>query len=323
MNMKKITFASLAAAVALLSSGLDASAKTKVGVISWNDAEPRYSTTYKRMVEEVGKEGMGSEISFIMMDAKGKKDQIPELIKKLKEQKVDVYVPLGTSAAVPVANEIKDKPIVIGMVYDPVESKIAKDWKSSGNNLTGSSSHVSLPRFLRRLVKGSEGTFTIKRVAVPYTPGEKNSEIQLKAIQSAEAELGLQVTPVVVSKPEELNKWLKGLPGSADLIMVTGSNVISTHIGAIVDASIKAKIPTATHLDDLVERGVLFGLVADVDEVGTLAGKKLVQVAKGTEPSAIPIEAPSPKLIINQKTVQAGKFTIPPAIQQWATGAGS
>src|SRR5207253_1325728 len=96
-------------------------------------------------------------------DAKGKKDRIPELIRKLKAEKVDIFVPLGTSAAVPTAAEVKDKPVVIGMVFDPVESKIAKDWKSSGNNITGSSSYVSLQRFTRRLVKGSEGTFSIKR----------------------------------------------------------------------------------------------------------------------------------------------------------------
>jgi ABC-type uncharacterized transport system substrate-binding protein len=208
------------------------------------------------------------------------------------------------------------------MVYDPVGSKIAKDWKSSGNNVTGSSSFVSIPSFLRRLVKRSEGTYSIKRIAVPYTPGEKNSEIQLKEAQSVERELGAKVTPYVVATEADVKAFVKTLPGNADLVMLTGSNPIGTHISTIVEACIKAKIPSATHLDDLVDRGVLFGLVADVDEVGKMAGQKLAKVINGAAPSSIPLEAPSPKLVINEKTAQAGGFTIPPAIKQWAAGTG-
>jgi len=55
---------------------------------------------------------------------------------------------VGTSAAVALAKDVKDVPIVFSMVYDPVDSKIAGDWKSSGNNTTGASPKVPMARLV-------------------------------------------------------------------------------------------------------------------------------------------------------------------------------
>ncbi|MBI3548365.1 MAG: ABC transporter substrate-binding protein [Elusimicrobia bacterium] len=312
---------SLSGAFAIAALGISApaqaQAKKKVAIISFNDSEPRYITTRKEAEKEA--KASGAAVEFTVYDMKGKKDTAGDVIKKAMADKTDIYMALGTSAAVPVAKEIKDKPIVIGMVYDPIELKIAKDWESSGNNVTGASNFVSIPNFVRRLVKRSAGTVTIKKVTVLYTPGEKNSELQLAGAQSVEKELGLTLTPIAVTNKEDVEKWSKNAAGSADLMMVTGSNPIGTNIATIVDACIKAKIPTATHLEDLVERGILYGLVADAEEVGKLAGEALVKVAKdNAAPSSVPIKFPLSKLIINEKTKEAGGFTIPPMIAQWA-----
>jgi putative ABC transport system substrate-binding protein len=296
-----------------------ATAKRTVGIISFNGNEPRYAITKSAMMDQLKKEGIDtSKIEFLYEDAAGDKEKASEAAKKMHE-KADIFVALGTSAAVPASKVIQDKPIVIGMVYDPVTSKLIKDWKKSGTNVCGASNFVSIPMFMRRLVKRSEGVYPIKKIGVLYTPGEKNSELQMQAVKSVESELGIVVTPVPVTSVEDVTNWSKGLHAhSTDLVFVTGSNVIGTHIASIVNAAIAAKIWTATHLDDLVERGILLGLVAEPHEVGKIAGKALAQVLKGGTPSDMAVDYPLPRLMINKKTEQGGAFKLPAAIQQWA-----
>src|SRR6185295_9112756 len=164
---------------------------------------------------------------------------------------VDAFVAVGTNSALPLAKAVQDKPIIITVVFDPIKAGIAKDWKSSGRNVTGSSSFVSLPAFMQRLCRYYTGDYAIRTVAVPYTPGEKNSEVQLAEVQSVEKALHLKVVPVPVANAQDVSKWLKGLRGHADLIMITGSNIVATQSKEIIEASIREKVLTATHLEDL------------------------------------------------------------------------
>jgi len=291
----------------------------KIVMISWNNAEPRYSITYKAMVEQLNAEGV-KDATVVLEDAGGKKEKMTELVSKVKaDPSVDIVGALGTSAAVPVSKEITDKPVVIGMVYNPIESKIAKDWSSSANNVTGASNFVSLGGFVNRLVKRS--ALSIKKIGVIYTPGEKNSELQLADVISAKEGLGAEVVGVPLTSEKDVEKFVADLKSQKfDLLMFTGSNVIGTHIAKITDAAIKAKVMTATHLDDLVARGVLLGLVTDPYEVGKLAGKALVRIVRGAKPSEVRIEYPLPKLVINEKTAQAAGFDLPATLKDWAHG---
>lgn len=308
----------LAAMLALAATA--AEAKTKIGVIVWNDAEPRYSQPKDVILAELKTAGFDdSKVEIVVKNAEGKKPRVPEIVKELQDAKVDIFVPIGTSAAVPTAQAVKDKPVVFSVVYDPIEAKIAASWTGSGNNTTGSSSFTSIPNFLRRLIKRSG--VAVKKIAVPFTPGEKNSEIQLAAVQSSEKDLGLTITPVPLTSPEDVAKWVKALPGSADLVVMTGSNVIGTNIQQITDGLVKAKIMSVTHLEDLVQRGVLMGLVADSTEIGQLAAKALVKVLKGEKPGSIAIEYPLPKLMINEKTAEAGQFKLPQDLRDWAASS--
>lgn len=313
--MLKLSFVLTAALLAGAWTPAAAQAKKKVGILLWT-TESRYTNTKDDILAELKKSGADKNVELIIKDAGGKKERVPEVIKELQDAKVDVFVPLGTSAAVPTAKAVTDKPVVFGMVFDPVESKIVKDWKSSENNATGSSSFVSIPQFMRRLVKRSG--MTIKKIAVPYTPGEKNSELQMNSVKSVEQELGVVVHAVPIATQEDADAFVKDLPNKADLVFFTGAAMIGKNVEKICEAANKSKIATATHLEDIVEKGALYGLVANANEVGRLAGKALIKVLQGTDPKAVPIEFPMPQLLINDKSVKAGGFEVSAAMKEWA-----
>jgi putative ABC transport system substrate-binding protein len=195
------------------------------------------------------------------------------------------------------------------MVYDPVEGGIVKGWKSSGNNTTGSSPMVPMTELLDGLMKFTPA----RRLAVLYSPGEKNSESQLRDLQELQTRYRLKVIPVPLTSKEEIAQLLPEIVRTSDVLYITGSNLVNSQVALIVEKATKAGVVTMTHLDDLVKSGVLLGVYSDSSEVGRLAGEKAVKILKGAKPSAIPIESlKNHTLIINMKTARAGRFRIPP-----------
>jgi len=155
---------------------------------------------------------------------------------------------------------------------------------------------------------------------VLYTPGEKNTESQLRELQGLQTEARIKVVPVPLAKKEEVPQILPEVIHTTDAIYLTGGSVIGATLPMIVDAANKGKVITITHLDDMVKNGVLMGVCIDSYTVGRLAGEKAVKVLKGVRPSSIPIDAPKKiDLILNMKSVKAGQFQVPPGFMKQVT----
>lgn len=294
----------------------DAWAEKKIGVLIWSE-EPRYAESNNGLLEQLKKEGFAEPaVRFIVENAGGNKAKASELARKLAAAKPDMVTTHGTSATVAVAKEISDVPIVFSMVYDPVESKIAEDWKSSHNNTTGASPKVPMPKLLEALKKLAP----IKTLAVLYTPGEKNSESQLKEAQAAQGALQIKVVPVPLSSKDDVSSVVADAAERVNAMYLTGSNVVGEHLSQIVNIATKAKVITVSHLDDIVEKGALLGVCANSRDVGRLAGEKAAKVLKGAKPASIPIETLKKlDVIVNMKTAKAAGIEVPSAFLKTAT----
>ncbi|MBI4683650.1 MAG: ABC transporter substrate-binding protein [Nitrospirae bacterium] len=288
---------------------VNARAEKKIGILMFSE-ESRYNEASKGMMDQLKENGFGEpSVKFIIENAGGNKAKAAELVQKFAAAKMDLIFTLGTSATIAVSREITDVPIVFGMVYDPVGAGIAKDWKSSGNNTTGVSPNVPMSIIMDRLKE----LVAVKRLAVLYSPGEKNSEIQLKNLQEIQADYKLKVIPVPLTKTEEASQLLSEVVRTSDAIYFTGSNLVSTVIPITIDMANKAKVVTISHLEDIVEKGALLGVCPDSYLLGRHAGEKAIKILKGAKPSSIPIESMKEyDLMINMKTAKAGQFQIPP-----------
>src|SRR3989337_150017 len=234
--------------------------------------------------------------------------KIEGIQKGAKMGKIKIFIAIRTTATIAITREIKDVPVVFGMVYDHIEAGIAKDWKSSGNNTTGVSPKVAMSK----LVSSLKELAPVKKLAVLYTPGEKNTEIQLKELQELQSSLQIKVIPIIMAKKEEVARTLSAVVHTVDAFYLTGSGVVGTTVPIIVAIANQAHVVTITHLDDLVEKGALLGICANSNLVGHLAGKKAVQILKGAKPSSIPIEIEKKlDFILNMKTAKAGQFQVP------------
>jgi putative tryptophan/tyrosine transport system substrate-binding protein len=295
---------------------VEARAEKKIGILSFSE-EARFIEVQKGILDQLKKSGFGeSAAKYTIENAKGSKAKAAELAQKFAAAKFDMVITIGTTATVVAAKAIKETPLVFSLVYDPVESGIAKGWKSSGNNTTGSSTQVSMSTLVSRM----KLIAPVKTLAVLYTPGEKHTEVMLKDLQKLQAEFQIKVIPIILSRKEEASQVLPDVVRTVDAIALTGSSVQVASIREIVDMAIKAKVITITHVEELVEQGVLLGVVPDPHMIGQLAGEKAVKVLKGAKPSSVPIE-PLKKLetLLNKKTANASQIQIPPALLKQVT----
>ena len=295
---------------------LEASAAKRIGIFTFTE-EALYSEAQKGIIDQLKKDGLGEPaVTFTIKNAYGSKAQTAEIVRQFAAARLDLIFTIGTSATLPITREIKDVPVVFSVVFDPVETGIARDWKSSGNNTTGASSRVPMSKIIETLRAFKQ----IHKLAVLYTPGEKNSEAQLKDLQRLPPNERVTIVPIILTNKEEASLTLLKVVQTVDAIYLTGSSIIGASVPIIVDGANKANVATITHLDDLVEKGALVGVCPNSYQIGRLAGTKAVKILKGAKPSSIPIEAAKTlDIILNIKTAKAGKFQIPPAFMKTVT----
>jgi putative ABC transport system substrate-binding protein len=288
----------------------------RIGVLMFSE-QTRYNESLRGIRDQLKKDGFGeAAVTFTIENAGGSYVKTAELARKFAAAKMDLILTIGTSATKALLKEIKDVPVVFSMVYDPVEADVAKDWKSTGSNATGSSSRIPMSVLVKRLQEFAP----LKRLAVLYSPGEKNSEAQLKELQGLQAEAHIKIVAVPLAKKEEVVQILPEVIHTTDAMYLTGSSVVGATIAIIVDSANRGKVVTITHLDDLVENGVLLGVCADSYLVGRLAGEKATKILKGAKPSSLPIELPKKfDVIMNTTSVKAGQFKIPPDFMKKVT----
>jgi len=286
----------------------EARAEKRVVLITYSE-EGFYLKSQKGLLELLSAEGFGTAtVNLSVENAQGSKSKASELVQKYAAEKPDLLITLGTSVTIFALKAIRDLPVVFSTVYDPIEAGIAKDWASSGNNCTGASTKIP-PTKILELVR----EFTpIKTLGVLYTPGEMNSESQLRGLQDVQASSGIKILPIILARKDEIPQILPEVVNAVDAVYLTGSTIVGGSVPAIVEIANKAGVLSISHLDDLVEKGAVLGICTNSYLVGRLAGEKAVQVLRGADPSTIPIESGKEiDIILNRPSATAGKFQIP------------
>jgi putative ABC transport system substrate-binding protein len=156
---------------------------------------------------------------------------------------------------------------------------------------------------------------SVKKLAVLYTPGEVNSEYTVKELIEAHEKYGVRILPVPMNKKEDFFMVLPEVMRTSDAVYVTGSNFVDSQISAIVELANRTKTITITHLEDLVDKGLLMGVTFSAYQLGRQAGEKAARILKGGKPAAIPIEKAAKYIImLNMKSAAAAQIQITPRL---------
>ncbi|MBI3549229.1 MAG: ABC transporter substrate-binding protein [Elusimicrobia bacterium] len=287
--------------------------KTRIAVIMTN-GEQRYLQTMSGISDALKEAGFGdSRIAMAVETLVPNKEEVRAQVTRLAAG-ADVVVPLGSVATQAAIAVVKEKPVVFGHVFNPVEEGIVKSWESPGANVTGGSNFVQLTPFVVRLHK----VLAPQKAAILFTPGERQSESQLEAIMAGAKSAKLETVAVPVKTAADAPGLAKQL-GGVDLLFLTGGTAIGSNLPQIVSTAVGLKIPTTTHVGTFIQGGVLLGLSVEPYEVGKIAGEALLDVLKGASPATVAVKSPLPKMIFNAKTAKAQGFVPPEALQKWIT----
>ena len=241
----------------------------------------------------------GKNISFDQQNAQGEQANAQTITKQFADSKKDLIFAIATPAAQAAYNSTKDIPIVFTAVTDPVSAEIAKDWKSSGTNVTGTSDKVPVEDQVKLMKKLLPNT---KTIGVIYNTSETNSVVQVDELKSAVEKEGLVVKEIGVTNVNEINQNLTSALGEIDVLYTPTDNTVASAYSLVGKLCLDANKPIIGAEEAVVTKGGLATIGIDYYKLGKEAGYKAAEILEGKKPSDVEITTlsnPTYKITLN------------------------
>lgn len=259
----------------------------------------------------------GKNIKFNYQNAQGDVSIAQTISQQFVNGKVDMIFAIATPAVQASYNATKDIPIVFTAVTDPVAAEVAKEWKSSGNNVTGTSDMVPMDQQLELLTSLVPD---IKTIGVLYNTSEANSLIQVEELKKEAAKINIAVKEISVTNVSEIDQNLSAALNSIDALYAPTDNTVASAYDLVGNRAVKKGIPILCAEEAGVSKGGLCSIGIDYFKLGKEAGYKAAEVLDGKNPSDIEITTLSDMSIsINTDVAEKLNITIPEDIISKAT----
>ena len=221
----------------------------------------------------------------------------------------DLLLTTGEGAIIPLAQKTKTIPIVFAIANDPVGSGIVASLQRPGGNATGLTT-LSRDISAKRLQLLKEAFPRVTHVAVLF---DTNNVGQLKEIEAVAPRMGVRITPFELPQPADIEPAFKrGAALGAQAYIVTQMGIVNSQRRAIVDQTIRFKVPNTAGNTEFVEAGGLMSYSNSSRDNFRRAAAYVDKILKGAKPGDLPIEQPVKfELILNLKTAKAMGLTFP------------
>lgn len=281
--------------------------KKKVGIIQLiqHDALDQANKGFIDGLAEKGYKD-GENIEIEQQNASGKQDTAQQIAGQFVSAKKDLIFAIATPTAQACYNATKDIPIVFSAVTNPVNDGLAKDWKSSDCNTTGTSDMANIDEQLALL---KEVLPNAKTLGVVYTTSETNSVNQVNELELLAAKYNLKIKKIGVANINEINQVLSNAMGDIDVLYAPTDNNVAASYELVAQIALKANKPVIGAEPAVVEKGGLLSKGIDYYELGKMAGYKAAEILDGKNPQDIEIETMK-ELAITVNTDVAKKLGI-------------
>jgi putative ABC transport system substrate-binding protein len=256
-------------------------------------------------------DGQNVVVEFRVTD--GSLDQLPRLAEELVRAKVDVILASAAPPALAAKKATTSIPIVFVGVVDPVELGLVQSLGRPGGNITGLAM-TSADLAGKRLELLREVVRKLKRVAVLWQPASPTNPIQLKGAEAAARTLGIQLQPVPVRGPNDLDSAFKAARG-ADGLLHVDSLLFTTHRVRLARQAAESRLPAIYGYREMVDVGGLMSYGPHLPDLYRQAARYVDRILRGANPADLPVEQPTKfEFVINLTTAGALGLTIPPAL---------
>jgi putative ABC transport system substrate-binding protein len=224
----------------------------------------------------------------------------------------DLILAASGSTMPPLLHATRTVPIVFVQVADPVGNGFVASLARPGGNATGFtnidfSMSAKWLELLKQIAPGAT------RAAVLRDSTEPTGIAQWGALQSVAPSFTLELTPVGVSDPGEIERAIAGfanLPNGA--LIVTASAPTAVHRDLIIALAIRHRLPAVYAYKYFITSGGLISYGPDTIDPYRRAASYIDRILKGEKPADLPVQAPTKyELVINLKTAKALGLEIP------------
>lgn len=291
----------------------------KIGIIQIVE-HPALDAAREGFIDQFTEHGYveGEKITYQIQVAQGDMATANTIAQKFKNERLDLILAIATPTAQAVANLIKDKPILITAVTDPVAAGLVESAERPGSNVTGTNDLQPLAEqfaLAQQLVPGA------KRVGIIYNAGEANSVTQVQMAKAIADQLGLEVVEATVDTSAGVLQAAQSFIGRVDFIYVPTDNTVVSAFSSVVKVAEENGIPVFPGEENLVPQGALATVGVNYYRLGRQTAEMALRILEeGAKPETMPIESQKEtELVINEDVAQALGINIPAAIRAKAT----
>jgi len=203
-------------------------------------------------------------------------------------------------------------PIVFAHAVDPVGAGFVDSLARPGGNATGFVLYeYGISAKWLELLK--EIAPSVTRAAVLRDPAIAAGTGQFGAIQSVAPSFGVELTPVNVRDPNEIERAVSAFARSPNGgLIVTASPLALRHRNLIVTLAARHKLCAIYNLRSFVTAGGLISYGTDIPDLLRRAAGYVDRVLKGEKPADLPVQAPTKfEMVVNIKTAKTLGVTLP------------
>jgi putative ABC transport system substrate-binding protein len=206
-------------------------------------------------------------------------------------------------------------PIVFVNVVDPLGAGFVENLAQPGGNITGFTLYeYGISAKWLELLK--EIAPLVKQAAVLRSAPEASGIGQYAVILAAAPSVGIDVRPVGVSEPGEIERAVTAFARASNGgLIVTASTLAAIHRELIIALAAQYRLPAVYPFRYYATGGGLISYGPDTVDSYRRAAAYVDRILKGERPADLPVQAPTRyELVINLKTAKALGLTVPPSL---------
>jgi putative ABC transport system substrate-binding protein len=217
-------------------------------------------------------------VEFVVQNAQGDLNLQRSIIQQFVNQKMDLIVPVGTTATQMTKALIKEQPIV-SLAALPESGRPA--------NVTGVLDEIGPYKpldFIRVAMP------QVKKITLIHSSSEKVFPDVEELVKYGKSK-GIDVQTLMIQSLPELYTVSRLVDKNAQLIFILKDHMVVSGIKTIVQQAKTRHIPVVASDEGSVNEGATFGLGVREKEIGEQGGRLAVKVLTGHPIQALPIEA--------------------------------
>lgn len=252
----------------------------------------------------------GEQVEYDIQNAQGEMVNANTIAQKFALDKPDLIMAISTPSAIAAANAIRDIPILITAVTDPVDAGLVESNEKPGTNVTGTNDMNPIKEQFELILQFVPEA---KSVGIIYNAGESNSVVQVNIAKEVSEELGLRLVEASVSSSTEVLMSANSLLGRVDAIYVPTDNTVVSTIESVVMVAEENNLPLIAGEENSIQRGAIATIGINYYRLGRQTGEMALRILKGeARPEDMPIESQKEyRLVLNVDAAEAMGVEIP------------